>query len=112
LVTTGDLIRGDPDLVRRVTQATQLGWQNYLTDPGPGNAAILAANEHGMTSEALVYGSRELVTLAMPDDLPIDSVGMMTLERWQALVDQFKKVDAQAVGDVKPEDCFTTEFLQ
>jgi NitT/TauT family transport system substrate-binding protein len=112
LVTTGDLIRGDPDLVRRVTQATRQGWQNYLTDAAKGNAAILKANEHGMTSEALVYGSRELAALAMPADLPIESVGMMTLERWQELVDQFSKVDAQAVGNVKPEDCFTMAFLE
>ena len=112
LVTTGDLIRSDPDLVRTVTQATRRGWQNYLTDSDQGNAAILEANEHGMTSEALVYGSRELVALAMPDNLPIESVGRMTLDRWTELVDQFKKVDAQAVGNVRAEDCFTTEFLQ
>jgi NitT/TauT family transport system substrate-binding protein len=112
LVTTGDLIRSDPELVRTVVHATRRGWQNYLTDPAQGNAAILEANEHGMTSEALVYGSRELVTLALPDDLPIESVGMMTLDRWTELVDQFKRVDAKAVGSVRAEDCFTTEFLQ
>ena len=112
LVTTGDLIRNDPDLVRKVTQATRRGWQNYLTDATKGNAAILKANEHGMTSEALVYGSKELVSLAMPGDLPIESVGAMTLDRWTLLVNQFKQVDAQAVGDVRPEDCFTTQFLE
>jgi len=112
LVTTGDLIRSDPELVQRVVVATRRGWQNYLTDPAKGNAAILKANEHGMTSEALVYGSRELRTQAMPGDMPIESVGKMTLDRWTKLVDQFKKVDAKAVGTVKPEDCFTMEFLE
>ena len=112
LITTGELIRTDPDLVHNVVQATKPGWQNYLTDSAKGNAAILQANEHGMTSEALVYGSHELVSLAMPNDLPIESVGEMTLDRWTVLVDQFKQVDAQAVGDVRPEDCFTTQFLR
>jgi len=111
LVTTGALIRSDPERVRVVVQATVQGWKNYLADPAKGNAAILRANEHGMTSEALVYGSRELKPLAMPDDMPIESVGAMTLERWSELIDQFRKVDAKAVGDVQAQDCFTDEFL-
>ncbi len=112
LVTTGDLIRSNPDLVRRVVQATRRGWQNYLIEPAQGNAAILKANEHGMTSEALAFGSQALKALAMPGDMTIESVGMMTLARWTELVDQFKQFDAQAVGKVQPEDCFTTKFLE
>lgn len=112
LVTTGDLIRSDPDLVRRVVQATRRGWQNYLNDPAKGNAAILQANEHGMTAAALTFGSQALKALAMPGDMAIESVGRMTLARWTELVDQFKQFDPQAVGNVKPEDCFTTEFLE
>ncbi len=112
LVTTGDLIRSDPELVHRVVQATRRGWQNYLTDPAKGNSAILKANEHGMTSEALDYGSDALRSLAMPGDMSIESVGMMTLDRWTELVDQFKQLDAKAVGGVKPEECFTTKFLE
>lgn len=111
LVTTGDLIRSDPELVRKVVQATRRGWQNYLSDGAKGNAAILKANEHGMTSDALVYGIRELKPLAMPNEMEIEAVGKMTLERWRVLVDQFRQVDAKAVGDVKAEDCFTDKFL-
>ncbi len=111
LVTTGDLIRKDPELVRRVVRATVRGWQNYLTDAAKGNAAILKANEHGMTSEALIYGSQQIGALATPGDMPIESVGMMSLDRWTELIEQFKQFDPQAVGTVKPEECFTTEFL-
>lgn len=111
LVTTGDLIKSEPDLVRQFVQATRTGWQNYLTDPDQGNAAILAANEHGMTAEALQFGSQELRSLALPAEMKPESVGMMTLERWQTLVEQMDALEPESAGKVKPEDCFTAEFL-
>ncbi len=112
LITTGDLIRSDPELVRKFVQSSRRGWQHYLTDPTAGNAVILAANQHGMTAEALRFGSSELRNLAMPNDLPPQSVGMMTLERWSTLVEQMDDLDPKESGKVKPEDCFTTEFLE
>ena len=111
LITSGELIRSDPALVRRFVQATRRGWQNYLTEPAKGNAAILAANEHGMTAEALQFGSHELRSLAMPGEMKLKSVGMMTLPRWQTLVEQMDALEPTAAGKVKPEECFTTEFL-
>ncbi len=110
LITTGELIRRDPALVRRVVQATRRGWQNYLTDPTQGDIAILEANEHGMTAETLQFGSRELRNLAIVDETGLESVGMMTLERWQTLVEQLDSLEPAASG-VKPQECFTTEFL-
>jgi NitT/TauT family transport system substrate-binding protein len=111
LITTGKLIKSDPDLVRSFVQATRRGWQNYLTDASKGNVAILRANEHGMTAEALEFGSTELRSLAMPDEMPLESVGMMTLERWQQLVEQMDALEENPTVEVKPEDCFTIEFL-
>jgi NitT/TauT family transport system substrate-binding protein len=110
LLTTGELIKTKPDLVRRFVQATRRGWQNYLTDPGKGNAAILDANRHGMTAEALQFGSKELRILAMPGGMPIESVGMMTAPRWQTLVEQMDALQPEA-NQVTPSECFTTEFL-
>lgn len=112
LVTTERLIRDDPELVRRVVQATRLGWQNYLTDPAAGNAAILAANEYGMTPETLEFGSIELRKLALPHDAPIESVGMMTSERWETLVRQIDELDPPSGNLVQAKDCFTTEFME
>jgi NitT/TauT family transport system substrate-binding protein len=111
LITTGTLIREQPELVRQFVQATCLGWQHYLTDPTLGNESILAANEHGMTAEALDFGSRELKSLVMPGDTPLEQIGEMSLERWQQLVQQMDAIDPNAAGKVKPEECFTTEFL-
>lgn len=112
LITTGTLIRTQPDLVRRFVQATRKGWQNYLTDASKGNAAILQANEHGMTAEALEFGSQGLRQLAMPSELPIEQVGNMTSDRWKQLVEAMDALEPDSAGQVEPEDCFTTEFLQ
>jgi len=111
LVTRGDLIRDQPELVRDFVAATRLGWQNYITDPAAGNAAILAANQHGMTQQALEFGSKELVALAMPEPLTVADVGGMSAQRWQTLVKQMEDVNLIKSGSVNPEDCFTLDFL-
>lgn len=111
LITTGDLIRSNPELVKEFVTATRKGWQNYLSKPTKGNKAILAANEHGMTAEALQFGSVEMRELAMPQGASLESVGMMTLERWQTLVQQMDALEPQAAGKVKAEDCFSVDFL-
>lgn len=111
LITSGDLIRNQPEKVRRFVQATKTGWQHYLQDPARGNEAILAANEHGMTAEALEFGSSGLRQLALPDGFDIEQAGTMTLERWSTLVKQIDQLDPDAAGTVQPQDCFTTEFL-
>lgn len=111
LVTTGELIRDDPELVGRVVRATRDGWQRYLTDPQLGNDAILEANEYGMTEATLRFGTAELRPLALPGDAEIESVGQMTAERWQTLVRQIDELDPSGAGAVRPEDCYSTEFL-
>jgi len=111
LITSGELIRKDPEKVRRFVQATRSGWKNYLSDPTLGNEAILSANKHGMTAEALEYGSTGLRQLALPEGFDIEQVGTMTLERWKTLVQQMDQLDPNSAGQVNAEDCFTNKFL-
>ncbi|MGI9473812.1 MAG: ABC transporter substrate-binding protein [Rubripirellula sp.] len=111
LVTTGKLIREEPELVRRFVQATQKGWQHYMSDPSAGNAAILQANRHGMTAEALTFGSEEMRALAVVEGMSNDSIGQMTLQRWTELVQEMDRLDPGSAGTVKPQDCFTDQFL-
>ncbi len=112
LITSGKLIREDPKLVQTFVTATRQGWRNYLTDPSFGNAAILAANRHGMTVEALTFGSQELRTLAMPEAMELDAVGTMTSQRWRELVQQMVSLGLADAAIVKPEECYTTMFLE
>ena len=111
LITSGELIRNDPETVQAFVDKTREGWRNYLDDPSLGNAAILAANQHGMTAETLQFGCEGLRELALPDSMASEDFGMMSLERWTTLVEQMVSLDLADPAKVKPEDCFTTEFL-
>ncbi len=111
LITSGQLIREDPQLVRSFVEATRRGWQNYLADPSLGNAAILAANQHGMTAETLDFGTAGLRVLALPEGMPAEQFGTMSHQRWKTLVDQMVSLKLVDPSKVKPDDCFTTEFL-
>ncbi len=112
LVTTGELIRRDPETVRRFVSAARTGWQNYITDAKLGNEQILKANTQGMTSQALEFGSQELRPLAMPEGVTLEQVGMMQPERWQQLVEQMVALDLVDDDQVKAAECFTIQFLE
>ncbi|TWU03886.1 ABC transporter substrate-binding protein [Neorhodopirellula pilleata] len=119
LVTTGELIRKSPELVRKVVRATQEGWVDYLDSPDRANEVILKANGHSMTPEALKFGSEELRPLVYGGIRAIDqvtdaqrnSLGQMTQERWQRLLDQMSELKLIEDGSITPKDCFTNEFL-
>ncbi|WP_040768698.1 ABC transporter substrate-binding protein [Novipirellula maiorica] len=112
LITTGDMVRNQPELVQDFVNATREGWQHYLADPQEGNAAILEANQHGMTIEALQFGHQELKTLALPDDMPPGALGEMTVERWQTLVSQMVQLGLVDGDKVQASDCYTTQFTE
>jgi NitT/TauT family transport system substrate-binding protein len=112
LVTTGDLIREKPEMVRQFVAATRAGWQNYMTDPSLGNEMILAANKEGMTAEALEFGSKELRSLALPEGHSLESVGTMSAERWETLVRQMVDMKLVSEANVKAFECFTTQFIE
>ena len=111
LITTGKLIRDKPERVQRFVEATRTGWRNYLTNPIDGNKAILAANEHGMTAEALAFGASELLPLAAPQPMTIEDVGSMTSQRWEELIDQINAIEPDEENPVKASECFTLQFL-
>ena len=108
LVTTEKTIREQPDLVRSIVSASVAGWEKYLADPVATNAAIHVMNK-SMSPAALKYGASAMAPLCKTEDN--DPLCNMTLERWQTLVHQIEEVEDIKPGSVKPEECFTTEFL-
>ncbi len=44
LITHEDLLRSNPDRVRRMVRCVRRGWGRYFRDPGPVHGRILAAN--------------------------------------------------------------------
>jgi NitT/TauT family transport system substrate-binding protein len=49
--------------------------------------------------------------LALPESLPIERVGEMSLQRWQTLVSQMAELGLVAPEKVSAEACFTSQFL-
>lgn len=111
LVTTGTLIKENPELVQQFVDVTRDGWRAYLADGQKGNRAILQVNQEGMTAEALEFGAAAMRDLAMPGDASIESVGSMTKERWGQLFEQLEKLNLVDSKTVSAEDCYTLDFL-
>lgn len=108
LITTEKTIRERRDLVQSIVTASVAGWEKYLADPGVTNVAIHAMNK-SMSPAALEFGASAMASLCkVADNGPLCT---MTLERWQTLVRQIEEVDDIKPNSVKPEECFTTEFL-
>ena len=108
LVTTETVIKQRPDLVKAVVSASVKGWEQYLADATKTNEAIHGMNKD-MSLEALKYGVEAMAPLCKSSD-GVASCGM-TLERWQALVQQIEELEDIPQGSVKPEECFNLSFL-
>lgn len=111
LFTRGSTCDNDPDVVLKMTQASQRGWQKYLEDPGPANKAINAANPE-MKLEALEYGMAAIKPLCLPNDAPPESLGQMTPERWQTLAEQLVSINLLKPGAVKVEEAYRLNLLK
>lgn len=107
LITQGDTIRNDADLVHKFVAAVQKGWQTYLDDPTKTNAHIQSENPE-IDTEILALGAADLKKLcAPPDGQPL---GSMTAERWSTMAKQLEECGFSEAGTLKPDAAFTTEF--
>jgi NitT/TauT family transport system substrate-binding protein len=111
LVTTGKLVREEPELVRRMVAAAVAGWQRYLADPAATNAHLRKVNPEGVSPEMLAHGVEILRGLCLPDGMPPERLGTMTAARWDELLEQMTALDPSLAGKVKAADCYTLEFL-
>jgi NitT/TauT family transport system substrate-binding protein len=111
LVTTGKIVREQPDLVRRMVKAAIEGWRRYLADPAATNAHLMKVNSEGLTAEMLDHGVATLRDLCLPDGMPPEQLGTMTAARWDELLAQMTALDPSLASKVKAADCYTLEFL-
>ena len=110
LVTRGDALQDDSDLVRRMVAACVRGWQIYLEDPARTNAEIAGLSGE-MDPASLEFGAQQLRELCLPDGMPAASLGQMTGSRWQRLAEQLQEVDALPTEASETDRAFTTRFL-
>lgn len=111
LVATDDYIAENQDIVSRMVVASREGWKKYFESPEKTNTVILAANQHGMSQEALDFGAQELRPLCITADTPADEIGAMTEQRWSELIGQFAELQLLDPGKVTPTAVFTTQFI-
>lgn len=87
LVTRGETVRTNPKRALAMTAACRAGWEAYLKDPAPANAAMGKLNP-GMDAETLAASAKVQEPLILTDDARRDGLGSMTLARWEALAKQ------------------------
>jgi NitT/TauT family transport system substrate-binding protein len=109
LITRRELIEKDPERVRKVVVASQRGWQLYLQNGEKAHKRIHALNpEMGM--DILAFGHKEMKKLL--DPRVNHPFGTMVAERWQTLIGQMTECGLIKKDKVKPETCFTNQFLE
>jgi len=104
LVTRGDYLKQNPDVVKNVVAAVKEGWQSYLRDSNPANGEMRKLNE-SMDAETFTAAAEAQRPLIETVETKSAGIGSMTRERWQALCDQLK--DLKVVENPpKAEECF------
>ena len=110
LVTHGETITGQEDLVAKVVRASRRGWQDYLANPETVNAYIHKVNPE-MDMESLRFGVEAIQPLCLPENMPPTKLGAMTLARWQELADQLKQID-WLDAQLDPATAFEPRFIE
>ena len=102
LATSEKFRKANPQLVASMVRAVREGWQSYLVDPGQANDHMGKLNPT-MDAETFKDSAAAQKPLIETAETKTLGVGAMTVERWQALVQQLselkvivKSVDAQA----------------
>ena len=109
LITHGDRVRDDPEMVGRFVKAVQAGWIKYLAEPARTNEYINEQNPE-MDLDILEFGAAELKKLCLNDSVSEFNLGTMTEERWSDMTAQLVECEIVEEG-LKGAEAFTTEFL-
>lgn len=110
LITRGELIEKQPELVARMTRASIRGWKKYLAEPAETNRHIHEQNPQ-MGLDVLAFGVAALKPLCLPNDFAEERLGEMTTGRWQSLTSQMTEIGSLPQDFAKPDAAFTTRFL-
>jgi NitT/TauT family transport system substrate-binding protein len=110
--TTRDFALQHRDLVAKFVRASVRGWQEYLRNPGPTNAHLLALNpalnpaQEAYTAQALRDGG-----FVSGGDASGAQVGRMTAGRWQTSFNQLRSLGMlQTTFD--PTTVYSLKFAQ
>jgi NitT/TauT family transport system substrate-binding protein len=112
VAATGDMIRKKPAVVRAFVQASQEGWQQYISgNPDAAHTLILKDNPQ-MTPELLAYGRAQLIKygIVLSGEATTKGAGTMSPARWTQM-----KNDMSALGlysaSLDPAAAYDLRFL-
>jgi len=112
IITQRKRVQTQPDQVKSIAAALREGWRAYLDDPKSTNQTMGKLNPD-MDAATMLAAANAQKPLIETDETKKGELGMMTIERWQTLVEQL--VDLNVINKSKaptPNSCFvgtTTE---
>lgn len=87
VAATGDMIRKKPEVVRAFVQASQEGWQAYITGNPAAAHQLIRKDNPQMSAELLAYGRAQLIKygIVMSGEALTKGAGTMSPQRWQQM---------------------------
>jgi NitT/TauT family transport system substrate-binding protein len=110
LVVSEKTLAAHPELVQKVVQASQAGWEKYLADHGPTDALLRKVNSQ-VDQPILDYGFRELSKLCRNADTEKLGVGAMTAARWNDLRAQLVALEVIKADSPSADKAWTAKFI-
>lgn len=97
VIASGDMVRKEPETIRKMIAALRDGWRAYLDDPTATNAVMTKLNRE-MSAGMMAEAARVQRPLIETDA----GLGAMSAERWQTLAQQL--VELGVIPKVAPPE--------
>jgi NitT/TauT family transport system substrate-binding protein len=104
LATSRRYLESNPKEVAAMVGAVKEGWTQYLADPKQAND-VMREERPDMDVETFTESADAQKPLILTAEAEEQGIGVMTTERWQALIDQLKSL-GDVTKDIKAEECF------
>ncbi|MBI2846798.1 MAG: ABC transporter substrate-binding protein [Chloroflexi bacterium] len=106
LVSSDDMIKKNPDIVKRFMRATVKGYKDAMSDHKKALDVLIKANPE--TDRKLEEKGIELLSPLWSDNIP--TFGWQTAERWRSYAEWMKQ-NGFVKKDLNTDDAFTSEFV-
>lgn len=107
VATRGEMLTKNPEVVRAMVQSCREGWMEYLRAPERTNAVMGKLNT-AMDAQTFIDAAEAQQSLILTQEVQGDSIGTMTLSRWETLVSQL--VELGVIDKAVPAaECFRND---
>jgi len=112
IVTTQQMVKTKPEVVRQFLLATAEGWKSYLSHPAPGNALIKKANPQ-MEDDLIAFGVAKMKEYGLVTGGEARTQGILTMTdaRWKQTFD-FMAGAGLVKANVDYRKAYTLELMR